>query len=81
MEKILGEFSTVIKVSGDEAKDICKLGRGTDCCAFLIISSDGFECMRMSYPTNSSIFIRLEEGTMNAHGTGGWSGCGWEGEI
>jgi len=34
----------------------------------------------MSYPTNTPIFKRLKEGTMNAKGEGGWKGCAWEGE-
>lgn len=78
MEKIIGDFSTEIKLTGDEAKEICKLGQGQDCCAFLVMAPDGCECIRMSYPTNSTIFSRLKNGTMNAKGEGRWKGCPWE---
>ena len=81
MEKIVGDFHTEVKMSGQEAKEICNLGKGEKCCAFLVVGSDGFECIRMSYPSNGVIFKRLENGTMNAKGEGGWRGCAWEGEI
>lgn len=81
MEKIVGDFSTEVKLSAEEAKDICHLGKGEKCCAFLVMSPTGFECIRLSYPVNSTIFDRLEKGTMNAKGRGGWAGCAWEGEI
>ena len=81
MEKIIGEFSTEVKMTPQEAKDICRIGQGDECCAFLVAGGGGFECIRMSYPTNSSIFSRLEAGTMNAKGEGGWKNCAWEGEI
>lgn len=81
MEKIVGDWSTEVKLSADEAKDICRLGQGEECCAFLVMSPTGFECIRLSYPNNGIIFDRLEKGTMNAKGKGGWSGCAWEGEV
>ena len=81
MEKIVGAFSTEVKLSVEEAKDICRLGQMEKCCAFLVMSPTGFECIRLSYPANSTIFDRLEKGTMNAKGKGGWVGCAWEGEI
>ena len=81
MEKIVGDSSTEVKLSGEEANDICRIGQGEKCCAFLVMATGGFECIRMSYPVNSSIFDRLEKGTMNAKGEGGWKGCAWEGEI
>lgn len=81
MEKVVGDYSTEVKLSIDEAKDICRLGQMEKCCAFLVMSPTGFECIRMSYPANGTIFDRLKEGTMNAKGKGGWEGCAWEGEV
>ena len=81
MKKIVGDFSTLVKLEGEEMKDICKLGQGEDCCAFLVCSPSGFECIRMDYPTNSTIFSRLEKGEMTAKGRGGWEKCAWEEEI
>ena len=77
MEEIVGPFTTEIRLTFDEAKSICRLGQGAECCAFLIVSPDSFECIRMSHPTNSIIFLRLKEGTMNAKGKGEWEGCPW----
>lgn len=81
MDKIIYDFHSEVKMTAKEAKDVCKLGEGEECCAFLACGSGGFECMRLSYPANSSIFERIEKGTMKAKGEGGWKGCAWEGEI
>jgi len=81
MEKIEHDFATEVSMEPDEAKDICNLGKGSECCAFLVVSGSGFECIRMSYPQNSNIHLRLANGTMNAKGEGGWKGCAWEGEV
>lgn len=81
MEKVVGDFSTEVKLTGDEAKQICRIGQGSECCAFIVCGTTGFECIRLSYPANSTIFSRLEKGTMNAKGQGGWEGCAWEGKI
>jgi len=80
MNKIIGDFSTVVKLSKEEAKEICKLGKGEGCCAFLVMIPSGFKCCRMDYPGNSLIITRLKDGTMNAKGLGGWKNCAWEGE-
>lgn len=80
MEKIIGDWSTEIRMTAEEAKSICKLGEGETCCAFLACGANGFECVRLS-SANWSIFKRLEAGTMTAKGEGGWAGCEWEGTI
>ena len=51
MKKMIGDWSTEIKMSAEEAKEICRLGQGDKCCAFLVMGKT-FECIRMSYPTN-----------------------------
>jgi hypothetical protein len=50
MKKIVGDWSTEVLLTGDEAKEICKIGQGAQCCAFLVCGGNGFECIRMSYP-------------------------------
>lgn len=77
MEKIVGDWSTEVKMTEDEAKKVCKFLQGEKCCAFLVMAPSGFECIRMSYPANGTIISRLEEGTMNAKGEGRWEGCAW----
>ncbi len=81
MKKEVGDISTNVCLEADESKDICRLGQGEGCCAFLVVGEKGFECIRMDYPGNTMIFDRLKAGTMNAKGEGGWEGCAWEGEI
>lgn len=78
MEKVIGDWSTEVRMTGEEAKSVCKLGRGEECCAFLVCGANGFECIRMSPSFNAVIFSRLKEGTMSAKGEGGWEGCAWE---
>jgi len=80
MNKVVGEYSTVIEFENEEPKEICKLGLGQECCAFLVCGFTGFECWRMNYPDNTTIFSRLEAGTMNAKGIGEWAGCPWKDE-
>ena len=77
MKKRIGEFSTNILLEGNEPKDICRLGQMEKCCAFLVCGKDGFECIRMDYH-NSTVFRRLDEGTMNAKGQGEWEECPWK---
>ena len=60
----------------DEAKSACRLGEGDECCAFLVMSATGFECI-WNTPSAGIIFKRLQAGTMNAKGTGQWEGCHW----
>ncbi len=81
MDKIVGDWATEVRMSAEEAKNICRLGQGEKCCAFLVMSPTGFECIRMSHPANGTIFDRLKKGTMNAKGEGGWAGCAWEGQV
>jgi len=81
VEKIIGDWHTKVILSEDEAKNICKMGSGAGCCAFLVCGADGVECIRMSYPANVSIFSRLKTGTIEAKGEGGWSGCAWQGKF
>ena len=80
MKKIVGDYSTVIELENEEPKETCKLGQGESCCAFLVCGTNGFECWRMNYPSNTTIFNRLEKGEMNAKGEGLWKGCPWEDE-
>jgi hypothetical protein len=42
MEKIVGDWSTEVKLNDEEAKEICKLGQLEKCCAFLVMATGGF---------------------------------------
>ncbi len=78
MQKIVGDYNTLVMLEGDEAINICKLGQGEACCAFLASGSGGFQCIRMDYPLNMMIHSKLEKGLSNAKGVGGWKSCLWE---
>lgn len=77
MKKIVGDDHTEIMLEAEEAKTICRLGQGSECCAFLVVGGNGFECIRMSSSISGIIFDRLEQGTMNAKGRGEWDDCPW----
>lgn len=79
MEKIVEGTDTWVKMSKEEAQNICHMGGGSKCCAFLGCREDGFRCIRMT-SLNKYILNRLIEGTMNAKGRGGWKGCPWHGQ-
>ena len=38
MVRIEKGWNTLVKMTGDEAKSICRLGKGSECCAFLVVS-------------------------------------------
>lgn len=80
MKRVVHDLGTDIFLTDHEAKEICKVGQGEECCAFVAVGGDGFQCMRMSFPTSSTIIDRLKKGTMTAKGKGGWKGCAWEGQ-
>ncbi len=50
-------------------KEVCKLGKGEECCAYLVAGSDGFECAKGTELV-FGIEYRLAEGQMNAKGDG-----------
>lgn len=59
---------TVLLLTGDEVKSICRVGQGAKCCPYVLVGHEGFECWRMNYPDNGFIVNRIMEGTMNAKG-------------
>ena len=64
-------------MTGDEAKQICGVGKGAKCCAYVVMGGSGFECAKYT-SLEGTINRRLAQGSMNAVGTGGWEGCWWE---
>lgn len=79
MRKEIGDWDTTVHLTDEEAKSICKLGHGTDVCAFLVSCASGFACKRMDSTMSRLIMERIDAGKMNAKGTGGWDGCAWPG--
>ena len=79
MERMEYANSTVVGLTNKEAIDICHLGEGSKCCAFLVCGGLGFECAKQS-SMRHHILKRLQANTINAQGTGGWKNCAWEKE-
>lgn len=67
-----------LKLTDDEAKNICRRKQGENQCAFLAKINNGFQCIKMLEPDNKQVFMRLDAGTSKAIGVGGWPGCPWE---
>ena len=57
-----------------EAASICKMGKGEQCCAYIIAGPDGLECAKGT-GFQGTIDERLKNGTIHAQGTGEWEGC------
>lgn len=49
-------------------QDVCRIGEGRDCCAYLAMSVDGFQCAKSSKVVVAAIEKRLAEGSMEARG-------------
>ncbi len=55
------------KIDDKDITEVCKLGQGEECCAYLILGSSGAKCAKgtmLAY----NIELRLANGTMNAKG-------------
>lgn len=78
MTEKVSAFKTEVFMTADEAKDVCRLGQGEKCCAFLVVGGEGFECVRGSAASHT-IWKRINEGSMNAKGIGLWDNCYWKG--
>ncbi len=66
----------MIKISDSDVKEVCRIGQGEKCCAYLVVGGKGFECVKNC--DGGVISARLKAGTMRAKSKGGWKGCHWE---
>ena len=57
-----------------DPKETCKVGQGSECCAYVSVGADGFECLKGT-GVQAMIDARLQDGSMNAKGTGNWPEC------
>ena len=64
-----------MKLTDKQARHICKVGQGKDCCAFLMMGPRGWECGKADFITRGIIEARLKANTMNAQGVGDWEDC------
>jgi len=67
------DFTTDIYLSDTEAKEHCRLGQGADCCIWLCVGRNGFECL--AYHKPYSLVERLRKGETNAKWEGDLNGC------
>lgn len=70
MEAVTHDHHTDIRLTHEEAKTRCGLGTGPECCIWLCIGGEGFECLWFNKPP--SLVERLEKGETNAKR----DGCG-----
>lgn len=47
--------------------DVCRLGQGTDCCRYLLLGRDGWECGKLT-PIAASIDLQVLDGHMKSAG-------------
>ena len=50
-----------------QAKDICKLGQAEDCCRYLMVGGNGFECAKLT-SLKADIDEKVKAGKFNAQG-------------
>ena len=49
------------------AKDICKLGQAEDCCRYLMVGGNGFECAKLT-KLKKTIDKKVKSGIFKAQG-------------
>ena len=79
MQKQTNDFTGTLLIDYREA-DVCRIGQGKKCCAYLACSAKGLCCERRS-EFGGIIESKLAAGTMTSRGAGGWEGCAFEGVI
>ncbi len=56
----------IVSVSDEDAKNICKIGQGADCCIWLVMGTKGYECLyheKHAMPlTGYSLYERWQKG-------------------
>lgn len=60
MKVVKHGFYSVVKLTPEEAKTICKIGQGSETCIWCCVSGDGFECLYYNKP--STLQERLRRG-------------------
>ena len=48
-------------------KDVCKIGQGNDCCRYLMVGMDGFECAKNT-ELKHILDNRVEKNTITSRG-------------
>jgi len=54
-------------IKDEQVKTLCKMGKGEQCCSFLVMSGDGFSCAKKT-DLAGHIYYRRSLGTMTAQG-------------
>jgi len=69
-EKVFGvgriEDSNSCFIPPGKEKEICGLGKGEDCCIFLTLSPEGFQCEKFNSYLAMQLLYRLDKGEINA---------------
>ena len=66
-----------IRLTNEEAVNVCRLEQKEKCCAFLTFDVAGFACIKNTNLCDV-ILERIKNGKMYPKGEGGWEGCLWK---
>ena len=66
--------------TNEEALEVCRVGQGDKCCAYIVTGGRGMECAKedavLAVGMNGrTLAQQIEDGTMISKGLGGWRGC------
>ena len=70
MRAVVHEFHTEVFPTTEEAKEICKIGQGADCCILLLAGPEGFECCYHNRSPILDLIKRAERGETVAQRVG-----------
>lgn len=64
-----------MKLTTDQAKEICKVGQGEDCCIYLTMGESGWDCAKSDPFLKEHLYQKWLAGTTNAKGVGDADDC------
>ena len=70
MKAIVYDCYTEIFPNDKEIETYCKIGQGADCCIFLVVSGEGFECCYHNRSGVGNLLERARAGLTNARREG-----------
>jgi len=64
-----------MKITDDQAIQICKIGQGAACCIYLAMGTQGWECAKSDPSIKGHLTQRLKAGVTVAKATGKFDDC------
>lgn len=66
MEVVTHDTHTDIRITGDEAKELCGICQGADRCIWLCVGGEGFECLYYNHRSGITLTGETLEGRWKA---------------